>query len=33
MEHVLKTTTNKFSIQPLAFGDIEASTGSKVELP
>jgi hypothetical protein len=32
-EPVVKTTTKKIFIQPLAFGDTEASTGSKVVLP
>jgi hypothetical protein len=32
-EPVVKTTTKKVFIQPLAFGDTEASTRSKVALP
>jgi hypothetical protein len=32
-EPVIKTTTKKVFIQPLAFGDTEASTGSKMALP
>jgi hypothetical protein len=31
-ELVIKTSTNKFFTQPLAFGDTEASTGTKVVL-
>jgi hypothetical protein len=30
---VIKTSTKKAFIQPPAFGDIEASTGTKVTLP
>jgi hypothetical protein len=33
LEPVIKTSTKKVFIQPLAFGDTEASTGSKMALP
>jgi hypothetical protein len=33
VEPVIKTSTKKYFVQPLAFGDTEASTGSKVMLP
>jgi hypothetical protein len=33
VELVVKTTTKKYFVQPLAFGDIEESIGSKVDLP
>jgi hypothetical protein len=32
-EPVIKTSTKKVFIQPLAFGDTEASTGTKVDTP
>jgi hypothetical protein len=33
VEPVIKTSTKKSFVQPLVFGDTEASTGSKVMLP